>query len=314
MNSDVYTSSIIKKAMNATKNIPNPQKTFKAFQQKCAKVRNEYFKRCDAGEAEKKRLAEIYSEKLLKEKSQEIDTEIFCYLSREKAELKLDLAEIVDGKLNRFRQVALTAPSEEQIRMLQALQIRADTLTKVEVTNIAAMMADNHQALRSLAHLAKQSGFNLVIPDTADSFAEDLREAHEYTLSVLEHLETPDSKLPFAAFDFFHRSADSDKGMYGTICKLLDEKPYTVEQVKEPKTTIEVLEYEENKALAAGDEEKASEIRNIIESEETRKIPSRETLRNEAYNLAIETAKIAEDLFNDDSTNHDSVKEDNNDE
>lgn len=58
-----------------------------------------------------------------------------------------------------------TAPTQEQLNLLQALQLRGNDLSQEEIMRIGCDFAGNYNAMKALQKVAKEAGCNLVLPE-----------------------------------------------------------------------------------------------------------------------------------------------------
>lgn len=58
-----------------------------------------------------------------------------------------------------------TAPTQEQLNLIQTLQLRGNDLSEEEIMRIACDFADNYNAMKALKKVAKDAGCNLALPE-----------------------------------------------------------------------------------------------------------------------------------------------------
>lgn len=264
----------IHNAVSGITNNPNTKHTLYNFRNAAKASRNKILDAKQRAEADKANLFDIYSNRLATEKAAEIDENLRKLIYSEKTSLSELAGEIMSGKRARYREIALTAPSDEQIRMLQALQLRATSLTAAEISSVAETMADNHQALRSLAAIAEQSGIKVVIPASVEQTEENFAEVEEYLSSMINAVDAKSHN--YVETEFFY-DGDLDAGYFKVIVDAMDESGFIAEQEK-PKARIEILNEAVKDAISKKDYEKSERIQKFIEENDARLLSSAERL------------------------------------
>jgi hypothetical protein len=244
-------------------NNPTTQNTVRHFQQLCQSHRSECLKKMAAFESEKANILETWAPKRAESKIFDLRINLEGDIAISKAELEQELSAMIEGKRAQFKRIALSAPSDEQLRLLQTIALRADDLNPAEIAGIADNFADCHQAMRALASLAKKSGITVVVPDSAESFEMSIDEVHERLHRLIDEIDTPNDQLGYVETDFF-LYPDSVSGPTFVMCEELDGKPYTVEQIDQRKTALSALAEAAAIAEADGEQERAEEIRALI--------------------------------------------------
>lgn len=180
---------------------PDPSKTLIAWQNRAINARNAILAVQDQVDAQERELNQIYKSQAVAELMQPTKDAMDQIVNEERDKLTAELDETLEGKREQYKAVAMSAPSEAQLRFLQALSYR-DDLTPGEVSKIAAENADCHQFLRALKAIAKKGGVDSVIaPPTSEEVDEALENAREYGMDALRSLATPSSEM-----GYFHRA------------------------------------------------------------------------------------------------------------
>lgn len=260
----ITAQAAIANAMRAN-NQPVSKNTVRHFQKLCQQRRAECLKAVKRFEAEKAQILETWAPKRAEEKISDLRISLEGDIAVSKSELALELEDMMKAKRAQFKKVALSAPSEEQLRLLQTIEIRADDLNPAEVAGLAENFADCHQAMRTLAYLARKSGITVVVPDSAEAFEKSADEVHERLYRLIDEIDTPESELGYVEVDFFNYP-ESTSGPTYVMCEELDGRPYTVEQENQKKTTIAALEEAIGIAEADGEQAQAEGIRELIEN------------------------------------------------
>lgn len=258
---------------------PDVSKTIRALGRQLISQRKHVLKEADRIAAEKAEVNEVYSVKLAAEKCAALDSELRSVIESEKGEARAAVAELIKSKRERFESVALTPPSEEQVRLLQAVSLRAADLSLQEVTKLCEKLADNHQALRSLAYLAKQSGINVTVPAEAADFEENISELSDYLSAMVSALDKPDGSLNYLQVEFYNYP-DTEHGTLGLFCSALDGTSYTTAQAPTV-TPFDKLKAAEEAALTEKDYEKAERIQKFIEANDDRLLSNAERLNRD---------------------------------
>ena len=118
------------------------------------------------------------------------------------SELHRDLEEIVASKKTQFQKISLSPPTEEQVRLLQALALR-DDLTSAEVGRIGEQMCGNHQALRALRSIARKNGIQMIEPPTVEAFEDSLSRAEEFCSDMLRLIDEDNEKMGYNGKCFY---------------------------------------------------------------------------------------------------------------
>ena len=222
------TSAAIARKMR-DKNNPAEPNTVRYFQRLCIQHREEILEKQGNFEVERKKILDTWAPAIAEQKIKDLRIDLEGEVAAAKAELEQDLNEMMECKRVRFKNVALSAPSEEQLRLLQTIALRADDLSVAEVSGLADNFMSSHQALRTLAHLAKKSGIHISVPDDAESFEATCSEAHNFLYGMIDYIDRPQSSFGYPHLDFFGYP-DSSSGPTFCVCDQLDGKPYTVVQ------------------------------------------------------------------------------------
>lgn len=206
---------------------PDEKRTLGSWQTDCIASREallEIKSRLDQQEAE---LSEIYKADAVRDIMADSRAAFDEVVRSEKSRLTDTLDEVLDAKMNRYKSVALTAPTTEQVSLLTVLSLR-DDLTESELSHIAAANAGNFQFLRSLKSIAKRSGIDLITAPTIEEVTEQLADAREYGMTSLRDICTPDSEMGYFSRCFF---AGPGIGPASRFAKL-DQLTFTSAQVE----------------------------------------------------------------------------------
>ena len=150
-----------------------------------------------------------------------------------------ELVKVVDEKRKQFRTVAMSAPSEEQLRTLQALSLR-DDLTTQEVSEMAETMSNSLQAMRALGSIARKAGLFFPKLITNEEFEDQLNDAASYARSNYDLIDVPEKALGYNGVSFFNytdtglaklKFSAVDRPLYAAVqeAQEANEKPVTTE-------------------------------------------------------------------------------------
>ena len=167
---------------------PDAAKGFCGWQRKAQITRGALLKVKEKIASDLKELRETYNEKTVQSLYADMMSDYGTIKAAAEKRLLTGLDEIVAEKRKQYRKIALTAPTDEQLRLLQALALR-DDLTENEVTAIAESMGDNLQALRSLGSIARKNGLDFPSYGTVDEFENALADAEQYCKETLYDLD-----------------------------------------------------------------------------------------------------------------------------
>lgn len=110
------------------------------------------------------RQTKLYSEEGITELCRKQDDKFKEEAANIQAAFRNDINKVIAHKRANLDKMISTAPTQEQLNLLSALQIRKDTLSPGEVYKIATSFLDNYNALSALRTIAKGAGIDVVIP------------------------------------------------------------------------------------------------------------------------------------------------------
>ena len=182
---------------------PDKAKGFSGWQKRAQITRKALMKAQEERDATITEWKRTYTKAALAPKLDELNEE-YAQL-RKIAINKLDAAldEVVDEKRKQFRTVAMSAPSDEQLRTLQTLSLR-DDLTTQEVSEMAETMSNSLQAMRALGSIARKAGLFFPKLITNEEFEDQLNDAASYARSNYDLIDVPEKALGYNGFSFFN--------------------------------------------------------------------------------------------------------------
>lgn len=181
---------------------PDQGLTFKSFQRRSAVIRGALQLAAEKYLADLKELGETYSAKAFDERRKPLDNEYSELLKFAKQRCEDDLSTVIAAKRDQYAKCS-GAPSAEQLRLLQALQMRSE-VSAHEIQHYARELSDNIPALRVLREVAQKNGVPFPDVGNAEIFEEQLSAARDYSLKMLESLgETDDNELNYRQLSFW---------------------------------------------------------------------------------------------------------------
>lgn len=170
---------------------------------------------------EKAELSKVYNAEETKRRAASLEStyEGIARLGVEKLEAGLEA--VINAKREQFKKIALTAPSDEQLRLLQSMSMR-DDLTDGEIAAVAADMAGNLQALKALGSIARKTGHDFPKIVTAEEMESDLNAAEQFSRNMLHSIETPEDDLQYNQKCFWsYRDVGLPKATYDKLDHVL---------------------------------------------------------------------------------------------
>ena len=212
---------------------PDRTKTLESWQKRVQTLHNALLKMQEQHEAEMQEASGQYLPSVLAEQETAYKREVKYVVEKRIGELKSDLKTILDGKCEQFRKIALSPPSDEQLRLLTAVSFRND-LSEGEVSRLVEQMGDCHQAIRSLRSIAKRSGVDVINPIGVEEFEESIEKANLFCEDMLRQVETKSTNLSYDAKCFFEYNGVGKANM---LFNELDTALYSAVQ-KEPRKPL----------------------------------------------------------------------------
>lgn len=150
------------------------------------------------------KLKDVWSGKVVAERREKLNAQFDTLVENIVEATKQDIATLSNFKLEKIDKMITTAPTEDQLRLLSALQMRGDVDT-TEVHHILPMFFNNYQSMRVLQAISEQNGINLYLPVQLDCCAmyDTLSEATSYLLSASEQLSKNLRTMPVQYHAFY---------------------------------------------------------------------------------------------------------------
>lgn len=109
-----------------------------------------------------------YSESYIKDLCDKLDEEFRKKATEIQASFRESIDKVLSHKRESLVKMASTAPTQEQLNLLSALQIRKNSLTPAEIYRIATAFLGNYNALASLRSVAKEAKIDVQLPPGMD--------------------------------------------------------------------------------------------------------------------------------------------------
>ena len=182
-------------------------------------------------EAKADKLAELkedYTPKLYNPMYEEMERDYAAVREAVVKKLMDDLDNTVREKETKYSEAALTAPTPDQLRLIESLTYR-DDLTPSEISKIAASMADNLQALKALGGVVREKGFTFPRIKTDEDFETDLQRAVDFSKNMLTFLDSDRADLGYYALEFYEYADPTTNAPY--YYEAIDDPVYSAVQL-----------------------------------------------------------------------------------
>ena len=148
--------------------------------------------------------------------------------TRDKVET--DLADVLEAKRRAFDK-GNSAPTQDMLNLLTALQMRGEDITYSEVAETVSKLAGNAPSLRALRSICKRAGITLpkFIDADPDEFSRRMTEAEKYISDGLKSFETDDKDCTYMERLFWY--ADNG-GLDNNYFSALDSSTLTAAQIE----------------------------------------------------------------------------------
>lgn len=216
---------------------PDKAKGFSGWQKRAQITRKALMKAQEERDATVAEWKRTYTNAALAPKLDELNEEYSQLRKIAIDRLDAALDEVIDEKRKQFRTVAMSAPSEEQLRTLQTLSLR-DDLTTQEVSEMAETMSNSLQAMRALGSIARKAGLYFPKLITNEEFEDQLNDAASYARSNYDLIDVPEKALGYNGVSFFNYT---DTGLAKMKFSAVDRPLYaavqTAQEADEKKPT-----------------------------------------------------------------------------
>lgn len=154
-------------------------------------------------DAELDKLKDVWSNKVIAERREKLIGEFNEMVKGAVKAIRQDIETLTSTKMDKIGDMLATAPSEEQLRLLSALQMRKD-IDYTEIIHILPVFFENYQAMKVLSAIGERNGVALELPSQLDcrTMFDMLNEATDYLLRACDELpkEWKDLSITYHAF------------------------------------------------------------------------------------------------------------------
>ena len=190
-------------------------------------------------------LKDVWSGKVIAERREQLLTEFNDMVAKSIEAEKQDIATLISSKFEKIGDMLCTAPSEEQLRLLSALQMRGN-VDSLEVHHILPVFFENYQSMRVLQAISEQNGIVLYLPAQLDcrTMFNMLKNASDYLLAACNELTKrwDNMDVKFHAF-YTTNDKEPDKQydpLYQSYIDLFDNTPQLQEVMAEKRRLSKV--------------------------------------------------------------------------
>lgn len=164
--------------------------------------------------------------------------------------VEADLADTLESKRKAWNK-SNVPPSDEQLRLLQALEIRGADLTRGEVAVTVQALSNSGPALRALRSICKRQGLEIpsFVGTDPDTFEQQMEEAERYAKSHLAELDTPTDDLAYLSRLFWVKPGEGEDVRY---FKELDSSILTSADIKDVRTADKKKDIEKSAGRTPG--------------------------------------------------------------
>ncbi len=243
---ELYSNLYNKKAENI-----NESMTFEGLRNEFIKVAE---KICNVQREQAAKLKEIktsgkYSDKYIQNKEAEFRNTEAGIISECVSQIKKTTKKVIDTKKEAVKRMLFTAPTQEQLNLLQSLKMQGKSLSKVEISAILPELANNYRALKTMQTIAQGVGFTVSLPAQYDyeELNRNVEMAEKYLADRINDIGKPVRQWSVASNCFFgpvkfNLSSEEwerqkwDDPLYASFAKVLDGNVQTAPTVEPVKT------------------------------------------------------------------------------
>ena len=189
---------------------PDRSKGFGGWQTRAQATRKGLLAVKEAMDSKLKELKETYTVRMYNPMYEEMQKDYSSVRESVVKKLLDDLDGVVAEKHERYAAAALTAPTPDQLRLIEALNFR-DDLTYGEISKIASNMAGNLQAMKALGGVVRSKGMDFPRVKSDEAFENDLNSAVEYAKNMLTYIDYDRADLTYYALEFFEYADPKSK-------------------------------------------------------------------------------------------------------
>lgn len=184
------------------------------------------------------KLKDVWSGKVIAERREKLVQQFNDMVKSIIEATEQDIASLTSSKFEKIGNMLCTAPTEEQLRLLSALQMRGD-VDSIEVHHILPVFFGNYQSMRILQAISEQNGISLHLPVQLDcrEMFDTLNEASKYLLGACSELSKKWDNMDIRFHAFYTvNEKEKDKQydpVYQRYIDLFDSTPQLQEVMTE---------------------------------------------------------------------------------
>lgn len=179
-------------------------------------------KEIDASRTATKENGSKYSQSYLTELMNKHDSDLTESVTKIQSDFESVVTDTISAKRKKLDEMLSTPPTQEQINLLKALEIRKNSLETGEVERIALQLLDNYNAVKALQDIVSGAGIHISLPDHLDysRLNESLNWVEKYLNERIHDLALPWNQMsPLGRLFFGTEWADN---LFGDRAELLD--------------------------------------------------------------------------------------------
>ena len=213
-------------------------------------------------------MEKVWAKEVIAEKAKEFSEQETYYKSTAKKMIVEDLEKILAQKTALYDK-AMSAPTDEMLRLLAVLQMRQDSgeqLTSKDFANVTGKLANNFHALKQLENLAHKA--EVPFPCISDDFREYIDTVREAPNSLLASIDIPTDDLGYLGRLFW---TAGNAGRYQNAFDKLESLSYlniTPESIEQA-SLQKALKEEAVKEQTAGDKSSRFCSKVVLEGNES---------------------------------------------
>lgn len=134
-----------------------------------------------------------YAQDFIQKKVAEIEAEYKPQFEELVGKFRIEVEKTIANKKARLDNMVSAPPTQEQLNLLTALQMRGKNISIGEIQRIAVNLADNYQAFISLKNIADNLGMRLMVPEQFDyeSIQKSISWSEKYLMDRVHDLSLP---------------------------------------------------------------------------------------------------------------------------
>lgn len=134
-----------------------------------------------------------YAQDFIQKKVAEIEAEYKPQFEELVGKFRIEVEKTIANKKARLDNMVSAPPTQEQLNLLTALQMRGKNISIGEIQRIAVNLADNYQAFISLKNIADNLGMWLMVPEQFDydSIQKSISWSEKYLMDRVHDLSLP---------------------------------------------------------------------------------------------------------------------------